>query len=252
MGEKLNDSIESIELFGFSINTSINELGIDRNQKIVVNTINPHSYCISKRDKIFSSALHNSDILLPDGIGIVWAERVLNGNKISKLAGYDLFLFLMKRANTLHQKVFFLGASKATLDLIRAKTDIEYHNITLDSFSPPYREVFSKQDSALMCEKVNAFKPDVLFVGMTAPKQEKWVYRFKDKLNAKNICCVGAVFDFYAGTKKRSSFFWINLGLEWLPRLVREPKRLFYRNFVSTTKFILEVLSFKIFGKGIL
>ena len=252
MDEILNNSIQSIELLGFNINISINELDSDNHQKIVVNTINPHSYCISKRDKIFSNALHASDILLPDGIGIVWAERVLNGNKISKLAGYDLFLFLMGRANTLNQKVFFLGASKNTLNLIRSKAELEYPNITFDSFSPPYRNVFSKKESALMCEKVNAFKPDILFVGMTAPKQEKWVYRFKDDLNAKNICCVGAVFDFYAGNIKRSSDFWINLGLEWLPRLAKEPKRLFYRNFVSTSKFILEVLSFKIFGRGIL
>ena len=103
-----------------------------------------------------------------------------------------------------------------------------------------------------MCEEVNAVKPDVLFVGMTAPKQEKWVLNNKENINATTIVSIGAVFDFYAGTIQRSSPFWINLGLEWLPRLVREPRRLFYRNFVSTPKFIFEILSFKIFGKGIL
>ena len=74
----------------------------------VINTINSHSYCVSKKDKEFQIALKDSNILLPDGLGVVWAERVLNGNKISKIAGYDLFVFLMERANTLHQKVFFL------------------------------------------------------------------------------------------------------------------------------------------------
>jgi N-acetylglucosaminyldiphosphoundecaprenol N-acetyl-beta-D-mannosaminyltransferase len=87
---------------------------------------------------------------------------------------------------------------------------------------------------------------------MTAPKQEKWIHKFKDELKVRNICCIGAVFDFYAGNIKRSSDFWISLGLEWLPRLLREHQKIFYRNFVSTPKFILEVLSFKFFGKGIL
>lgn len=212
----------------------------------IINTINPHSYCVSKKDKEFQIALKDSDVLLPDGIGIVWAERVLNKNRIQKIAGYDLFLFLMKRANTLHQKVFFLGASQATLDLIHAKAAAEYPNVTLGSFSPPYKSVFSKEDSTLMCAKVNTFVPDVLFVGMTAPKQEKWVHANKGQLNAKVIGSIGAVFDFYAGTVKRPSKFWINLGLEWLPRLVKEPKRLFKRNFVSTPTFIFDVFRAKL------
>lgn len=218
---------------------------IDLNTDRVINTINPHSYCVSKKDKAFQIALKNSDILLPDGVGIVWAERMLHGNKISKIAGYDLFLFLMERANTLHQKVFFLGASEATLDLIHAKVAAEYPNVTLGSFSPPYKPKFNKEESSLMCTKANAFVPDVLFVGMTAPKQEKWVHTNKEQLNAKVIGSIGAVFDFYAGTVKRPSKFWINLGLEWLPRLVKEPKRLFKRNFVSTPTFIFDVFRAK-------
>ena len=143
----------------------------------VINTINPHSYCVSKKDPVFAEVLQCSDILLPDGVGIVWAERVLHGNRISKIAGYDLFLFLMERANNLHQKVFFLGASQATLDLIHARAAAEYPNVTVGSFSPPYKPIFSKKDSSLMCAKTNAFEPDILFVGMTAPKQEKWIFR---------------------------------------------------------------------------
>mgnify|MGYP003687414613 CR=1 FL=1 len=94
---------------------------------------------------------------------------------------------------------------------------------------------------------MNTFQPDYLFVGMTAPKQEKWVYENKEKLKANVICSIGAVFDFFAGNIKRSSPFWISIGLEWLPRLLKEPKRLFKRNFISTPKFILQVLWVKFF-----
>ena len=204
------------------------------------------------RDLEFKTALIESDILLPDGIGIVWAEFLLNKNKIKKIAGYDIFLELATKLDKKNGSVFFLGSSNDTLEKIKLKFSKEYPNIKLSYYSPPFRTKFSENESLKICDKVNSFKPDVLFVGMTAPKQEKWVHRYKDHLQTKNICCIGAVFDFYAGNIKRSSPFWIKLGLEWLPRFLKEPKRLFKRNFVSTPKFILEVLSFKLFGKGIL
>lgn len=238
-------------LLGFSINKKkLSSINFYSNK--IINTINPHSYCVAKKDKLFNEALKSSDILLSDGIGIVLAEKFLNGNSIKKIAGYDLFLFLMCKLNDEYGSVFFLGASIETLEKIKTKLLKDYPNIKFGSFSPPYKFEFSEEDSKIMCDEVNLFNPDVLFVGMTAPKQEKWVHQFKDQLKVRNICCIGAVFDFYAGNVKRSSKFWVNSGLEWLPRLIREPRRLFYRNFISTPKFILEVLSFKILGRGIL
>lgn len=225
---------------------------IDFKSVRIINTINPHSYCISKQDKQFEIALKASDILLPDGIGIVWAEKLINGNKIKKIAGYDLFMFLMNNANKNSENVFFLGASQETLDKIKARAKLDFPNVKVYSFSPPFKTSFTDEDSELMCAKVNAVQTDILFVGMTAPKQEKWVLKHKDQLNANTIGCIGAVFDFYAGTVKRPSQFWIKLGLEWLPRLIKEPKRLAKRNFISTPKFILEVLCFKLFDRGIL
>lgn len=233
-------------VFKFSLNN------IDFSKNKIINTINPHSYCVSKHDKSFEIALKESDILIPDGIGIVWAENLINKTKIKKLAGYDLFMFLMQKLEKDKGTVFFLGSSNDTLRKIDTKCKLDFPNITFKGYSPPYKDVFTEQDSKAMCDVINAFRPDVLFVGMTAPKQEKWVNKYKNHLNVSNICCIGAVFDFYAGNIKRSSPFWILIGLEWLPRFLNEPIRLFKRNFISTPKFILEVLSFKIFGKGIL
>ena len=229
---------------------SITELNLVQNR--IINTINPHSYCIAKKDLTFHNALLASDILLPDGIGIVLAEKLLNKKEIKKIAGYDLFLFFLENLNRNNGKCYFLGSSKSTLELIKNRIKIEYPNIALDYFSPPYKDSFSEKESIVFCEKINRFNPDVLFVGMTAPKQEKWVFQYESCLNTSKICCIGAVFDFYGGTKKRSSDIWINLGLEWLPRLIRDPIRLFYRNFISSPKFIIEVLSYKLFGRGVL
>ncbi len=105
----------------------------------------------------------------------------------------------------------------------------EHPSVRVGTFSPPFRQVFSEQENSEMISTVNSFSPNVLFVGMTAPKQEKWVYEHREKLNVSLICPVGAVFDFYAGTVQRSGQFWIKLGLEWLPRLLHEPRRLWKR-----------------------
>jgi N-acetylglucosaminyldiphosphoundecaprenol N-acetyl-beta-D-mannosaminyltransferase len=103
-----------------------------------------------------------------------------------------------------------------------------------------------------MIDAINQSKSDVLFVGMTAPKQEKWVYENRDLINTPVICSIGAVFDFYAGTVKRPSKFWISIGLEWLPRLLKEPRRLWRRTLISTPLFVWFVLLEKlriIFGR---
>ena len=222
------------------------------NKKLVINTINPHSYCISKKDLLFQEALKKSDVLLPDGVGIIFANLLLNNKKIKKIAGYDLFLFLMKKMNVENGTVFFLGSSESNLNVIKKKCLKEYPEINLKYFSPPFKRSFTEEDSKLMLQKINKFKVNVLFVGMTAPKQEKWIHKHKNSINADVICGVGAVFDFYSGKIKRSKRFWNNLGLEWLIRFFQEPKRLFYRNFVSTPKFILEIISVKLFNKKLL
>ncbi|SHF98589.1 N-acetylglucosaminyldiphosphoundecaprenol N-acetyl-beta-D-mannosaminyltransferase [Arenibacter palladensis] len=221
-------------------------------KKTIINTINPHSYCISKQDKVFESALRESTVLLPDGIGIVWAAKVINGQKIHKIAGYDIFIYAMQYLESKKGSCFFLGASKKTLNAITQKLAQEFPNVKVNTFSPPFKPVFSTKESNIMCQKANSFRPEIIFVGMTAPKQEKWVYQYKDDLNAEIICSIGAVFDFYAGTVKRPNKFWIKLGLEWLPRFFKEPRRLARRNLISTPKFILEVICFKILGRGIL
>lgn len=216
------------------------------NKKIIINTINPHSYCEAKKDKLFAQALATSDVLLPDGFGIVLATKIVTGNKIKKIAGADIHQFLVAEANSKNQKVFYLGASNTTLQLIEKRIGSEFSNIRLASYSPPYKSEFIDEDTTAMLLAINTFNPDVLFVGMTAPKQEKWVFENQEQIKATVIVSIGAVFDFYAGTVKRSSPFWIQIGLEWLPRLVKEPRRLWKRNFVSTPLFLWDVLKAKI------
>ena len=187
-------------------------------------------------------ALKSSDVLLPDGVGVVWAASYLSKSTVSKLAGADLFFSLMKTLNQEGKSCFFLGASQQTLDKIKERAAKEYPQIKAGFYSPPFKIAFTTADSEQMVQAVNSFQPDVLFVGMTAPKQEKWVQAHKLLLDTRLIGSIGAVFDFYAGTTSRPHPVFINLGLEWLGRLVAEPKRLWRRYLIGNTQFVSLIL----------
>ena len=131
-----------INILGFEITTSLDDLNIVDNY--IINTINPHSYCLSRHDKLFNEALQSSDILLPDGTGIVLASRLLNNQSITKIAGADIHQYLLRQAHLKSQKVFYLGASQSTLKLIESKIKKQYPNITVSSFSPAYKPQFSE------------------------------------------------------------------------------------------------------------
>ena len=211
-------------------------------KKVLINTINAHSLNTSNDDDIFNKALKNSNVLLPDGISVVWAKRMLSGEKIQKIAGADLFYYEMERINTIRGKCFFLGSTDSVLQLIRERSAKEFPNVQVFSYSPPYRPVFSPDESKVMIEKVNEVKPDVLFVGMTAPKQEKWASQNFNQLLVGHVCCIGAVFDFYAGKINRAPKWMINMGIEWLYRLIKEPRRMWRRYLIGNLKFIVYLL----------
>lgn len=197
--------------------------------KIVINTINQYSFCLAEKEPEFKKALLSSDVLLPDGVGIVAAVRLQTGEKIKKISGSSLHYYLLDKMNKEYGSCFYLGASEKTLKKIKAKLAIEHPNIRVGYYSPPFKAEFSDSDNARMIAEVNSFKPDALFVGMTAPKQEKWAVAHKEELDARYIGSIGAVFDFYAETMSRPSSFWVDMGFEWLGRLVNEPKRMWKR-----------------------
>ncbi|MFV0538157.1 MAG: WecB/TagA/CpsF family glycosyltransferase [Dysgonomonas sp.] len=217
--------------------------------RVQINTINAHSYNVAKKDAAFAEVLQKSDYLLPDGQSIVWAKKWLTGEKLKRIAGYDLFQWEMDRINSIEGKCFFLGSTNETLDKIKKKIRKEYPLVVIDTFSPPYKSEFSNEDNLIMVSRINEFQPDVLFVGMTAPKQEKWVFNNAEFLNTGHICSIGAVFDFYAGNIQRAPQKWQDLGLEWLYRLMKEPRRMWKRYIVGNSLFIYYIFKEKLFNK---
>ncbi|KIA85287.1 WecB/TagA/CpsF family glycosyltransferase [Flavobacterium sp. AED] len=240
----MTNSISTVTFLGYSIYSG-DLRGFTVADKTLINTVNQYSYCIAEKDAAFKNALQQSDILLPDGIAIVAAVKLLNNQKIKKIAGADIHHFLLEDLNKKGGSCFYLGSSEATLDKIVARVSKEFPNIKINTFSPPFKTEFSAIENKQMVDAVNLFQPDVLFVGMTAPKQEKWSFEHKDQLNTKIICSIGAVFDFYAGTIVRPHPFWIQLRLEWFIRLVKEPKRMWKRYLYYGPVFIKIILEKK-------
>lgn len=215
---------------------------LPKRDQLIINTLNQYSYCVAEKDEDFKNALLSSDVLLPDGIGVVASVFLLNRRKIRKIAGADLFKHQMEKLEREKGSCFFLGSHELTLARIQEKLAKEYPSVKAGFYSPPFKPVFSEEDNEQMIHAVNAFQPDVLFIGMTAPKQEKWAHQHKHLLQANVICAIGAVFDFYAGTVERPAKIWIDLGLEWFVRLLNEPKRMWKRYLYYGPVFAYSVI----------
>ena len=238
-----------MKLKDLDILTSRAELAKLPEGKLLINTINAFSYDNARKDVLFSEALQKGDVLIPDGISIVKACRFLNAKSQPKerIAGWDLFVYEMEKLNRVGGKVMFLGSSDAVLNLIRQRVAEKYPKIEVDTYSPPYKPEFSDEDNAAMISAINHSNPDLLWIGMTAPKQEKWAYTHLDRLDVHcHIGTIGAVFDFFAGTVKRAPERWQRAGLEWLYRLLSEPHRMWRRYFIGNAKFIYYIMVEKI------
>ncbi|WP_289090045.1 WecB/TagA/CpsF family glycosyltransferase [uncultured Bacteroides sp.] len=220
------------------------ELDRLKDGKLLINTINAHSYNTALKDSLFAEALMKGDILIPDGASIVMACKWLKAKSQpeERVAGWDLFVYEMEKLNARGGKCFFMGSSEKVLALIREKAAKIYPNIKVETYSPPYKPEFTEEDNTLIINAINTVKPDLLWIGMTAPKQEKWAYTHWKELDINCHCgTIGAVFDFFAGTVERAPLWWQEHSLEWLYRLLKEPKRMWRRYIIGNTLFLLNI-----------
>ena len=219
--------------------------------KLLINTVNAHSFNTAKKDQLFADALTNGDVLIPDGVSIVKACKWIKAKSQPKerIAGWDLFSFEMEKlereSEELRTKseeskiVMFMGSSQKVLDLIVKRAAEVYPHLKVVTYSPPYKPEFSDEDNKAIIDAINAANPDLLWIGMTAPKQEKWTYSHWNELNIHcHVGTIGAVFDFFAGTVERAPIWWQDHGLEWLYRLIKEPKRMWRRYIIGNALFL--------------
>lgn len=238
----------SFQLKYIRIITNRKELGALPQGKLLINTINAHSYNTAQKDDFFAEALQNGGALIPDGASIVKACRWLHAasQPTERIAGWDLFELEMSRLNQKGGKCFFMGSSERVLQLIVRRAQVEYPNIQVETYSPPYKPEFSEEENQAIVKAINEADPDLLWIGMTAPKQEKWTFRHWDELEIHcHVGTIGAVFDFFAGTVERAPIWWQQHSLEWLYRLLKEPRRMWRRYIIGNTLFLWYMLQEK-------
>ena len=218
-------------------------------EKIVFACANPHSIVIAQTDMAFKNALNQANLTVADGVGVTLMAKFAGIEIGPRITGSDYFFAIMKMlAERGNGRVFFFGSSQKVLELIAVKLAQEYPSITLcGMISPPFGDWDEIQNTQYI-QQINQAKPDVLWVGMTAPKQEKWMHSHAAQLQMPVMGSIGAVFDFFAGTYPRAPQWMIRCGLEWFYRFLKEPKRMWKRAFVSNPRFVWLVLSRHVFG----
>jgi len=202
---------------------------------------NPHSLVVARRDAYFRQCLRSCSAVVADGIGVKVAGMITGGQFGPRITGWDFYNATMRELDRRGGKAFFFGSRAEVLELIRKRAAGDYPRVRIETLSPPYGE-WTEVENEAMLDRVRAFAPDALWVGMTAPRQEKWVHANALLARAPVVGSIGAVFDYYAGTVKRAPSWICNAGLEWLYRLAGEPERLWKRTVVSAPQFLWLVL----------
>ncbi|MCK4946993.1 MAG: WecB/TagA/CpsF family glycosyltransferase [Candidatus Aureabacteria bacterium] len=201
---------------------------------------------IKAQNEIFKIILTKSCLLLADGVPLLWAAKFLGTPLKEKISGSDLFPKLCEIAAEKGYKVFFLGgragAGLKTAEVLKNKhSKIQVAGV----YSPPFGFEQDEVENKKIIRMIKEAKPDILFVGLGAPKQEKWIYKYKDEYQVPVSIGVGASFEFVSGFVKRAPVLMQKTGFEWFWRLMQEPKRLWKRYLVDDMKFFWLVLKQK-------
>lgn len=209
---------------------------LKNNEKKFIITANPETLTMAETDEEISKMLlDKNNSIVPDGIAVVKACNMLNLQVTERIAGVDIAEYLLRIANEQKKSLYLFGAKKEVIESLVNKIKVDYNNINILGYSDGYVE-----DRDKVFKEIIKLKPDICLVALGIPYQEKLIYKHLDEFNKGIFVGVGGSFDVLSGTKKRAPKIFIKLNLEWLYRIVCEPKRL-KRFWNNNVKFILKI-----------
>jgi len=193
-------------------------------------------------DPVYRRIARGADLWVPDGIAPVALARLKGMRGVVRTPGQDIVRTFLRLAEEKGYSSYFYGDREEVLQKMRLKVEREYprHRVA-GTYSPPFRPLTEEEDREIV-ERINAARPDIVWVGLGMPKQDIWAYEHKGRLNAKAVIGVGAVFGFLAGTVRRCPDWIGNRGLEWLYRLCMEPRKLWRRDLIEGPCFLWHVM----------
>lgn len=217
---------------------------IHSGEKGYVVTPNSEIVYLCRTEPELSGLLNRACLVLPDGIGVVYAAKILKQPICEKVAGIDFAEQLMKRMAREGKSVFFLGSKPGVAETAAKKLQTKYPGLVVKGC----RDGYFKDDAEAIAAVNAAGGVDVVLVCLGAPKQERFMAKYQEQLNATVLCGLGGSLDVFAGTVQRAPDIFIRLGLEWFYRLMKEPQRI--GRMMSLPKFMLQVFKIKLSGKG--
>ncbi len=242
--------MDTVRILGVNIsNVTMNE-GLDKiwgfckeDGNHVVFTPNPEFVYRAYHDPQFREKLNSADITLPDGIGLIYASKIIGTPLKERVPGFETCCHIIHEAPTRNASIFILGGKPGIAEL--AKANIERDNPGLRVVG--VNDGYFKDDEEII-EKINSLSPDFLLVCTGCPRQEEWIYKYKDRLNVKVTIGAGGTVDVLSGTVKRAPAFFCRFGLEWFYRLITQPSRI--GRMMSLPKFLFIVIGKKMKGGG--
>jgi N-acetylglucosaminyldiphosphoundecaprenol N-acetyl-beta-D-mannosaminyltransferase len=217
-------------------------------RRLHIGVVNAAKLVNMRRDPELARDVASSDLVLADGMAVVWASRILGAPLPERTAGIDLMFAILESANRHAYRVYCLGATREVLDRTVAAFRRDYPRAQIVGAQDGY---FSADDEGRVAAAISAAQPDILFVGMSSPRKEAFLARWSSQLGVPICHGVGGSFDVAAGMVQRAPQLWQRAGLEWLYRVKQEPRRLWRRYLVTNTLFVEMVvieLARRLFG----
>jgi N-acetylglucosaminyldiphosphoundecaprenol N-acetyl-beta-D-mannosaminyltransferase len=212
---------------------------IGESKKTQVCFVPTNSILAARKSQFVMDVYNSADVVMCDGVPVQWASKFLGTPLKQRLTGFDFFPHFIQHCAQKNYSVYFLGAKEGVAKQLAAIYQSRYTGIRVAGYyTPPFAAAFSEEQNANMLSAINAAKPDVLFVSLTAPKQDIWIHQQLENLNVKLAIGVGAAFDSEAGSLKRAPILMQKMGLEWFYRFLQEPGRMFRRYFIEAPIFV--------------
>ncbi len=250
--------MDSIKIFGVRIhNTTLVEVTnllreyLKADKLSIIYTPNTEIVMAAKDDKDLRDLLNKADLVIPDGIGLIYGSKIKKKPLKERVTGFDTSMKLLDIANENSYSIFLLGGKDGVSKVAAENIEADYPNIKIAGYQHGYFKgshlglVDSEEEKKILLA-INKGNPDIIFVGLGFPMQEKWIDANKDKLSSRVIIGNGGVMDILAGTAKRAPQIYQNFGLEWFYRLMKNPSRI--KRQMALPKFMLQVL----FGKDVI
>jgi N-acetylglucosaminyldiphosphoundecaprenol N-acetyl-beta-D-mannosaminyltransferase len=248
--------MEEINIFGIEIHPlrrsaflSIIKSSIDSGSRITQVGVNSATVNELVRNPEFRQAINDADLVHIDGMSVVWALRHLGHKVPERIATPDLADDILKLAETENYSIFLLGAKEQIIEACRINLGNKFPSLKIVGSQHGY---FKPEEEDAIVERINYSQPDILYIGMSSPKKELFFEKYKGHLKTKYILGVGGYFDIVSGHLRRAPKWMQDRGLEWLFRLIQEPRRMWKRYLIGINQFLWLFLKMKVLKKEVI